>query len=89
MILAGDIGGTNTRLALFDLRRGRLRRRRDRSSRMPAVRAWSELVREFLDGQSHRIETACFGVAGPVRDGRVKLTNLQWMLEEKGLSPAR
>lgn len=85
MILAGDIGGTNSRLALFDLRRGKLAlhgRTQVKNAGRPGL---EEIVTAFLSQHSHSIEVACFGVAGPVQNGRVKLTNLKWTLEEKDL----
>lgn len=72
MILAGDIGGTSTRLGTFDLRRGRLVlveaatfTSRDRVS-------LDDVVREFVSSRSSSFEHACFAVAGPVAGGRVK-----------------
>ncbi len=58
MILAGDIGGTNTRLALVD-----------GDPREPAA-----------------LETASFAIAGPVRDGRVQVTNLAWSVDAASLA---
>ncbi len=86
MILAGDIGGTNSRLALFELRRGRLVMRGRGGSRNAERKNLIEIVREFLESESHQVEIACFGVAGPVRDGRVTLTNLNWTLDEKRMA---
>lgn len=85
MILAGDIGGTNTRLALFEIPRGRLilqERTQEKNAGQPGL---IPIVRRFLDQHTHDIEIGCFGVAGPVKDGRVKLTNLKWTLDEKQL----
>jgi glucokinase len=89
MILAGDIGGTNSRLGLFDDQRKNLRE----TVKKNAGRAGLEdVVREFLnETQSiHKghIDRACFGVAGPVAGGKVHLTNLSWNLEEHSLAKA-
>ncbi len=86
MILAGDIGGTNTRLAVFS---------NDTGPKHPLVRetfpssdyaGLEEIVKQFLSGCGLMITDACFGVAGPVKDGRATITNLPWIIEEKTLS---
>jgi glucokinase len=89
VILAGDIGGTKVHLALYDVAGGRLKPVRD--WRFPAHQfATLELaVKQFLaDGESVEIAAACFGCPGPVRDGRLKLTNLAWTLDERELAQA-
>jgi len=86
MILAGDIGGTNTRLALFDVRGGRLILRERGSTKNKGQTSLARIVKAFLKTTTARVEVACFGVAGPVRDGRVNLTNLKWTLDQRVLS---
>ena len=88
MILAGDIGGTNTRLALFDeyfmpVGEPMIYKNAGRDSFVEMVR---EYLAQNLDGSLGRIMRACFGVAGPVSAGRVALTNLNWQLDEMSLS---
>jgi glucokinase len=87
-LLAGDIGGTKTDLAIFD---------RVSGPRAPLVsgRLLSEqyarledLVHDFLMQHDLSIDYACFDVAGPVIDGHVKLTNLPWELDEATLTQA-
>lgn len=89
VILAGDVGGTKTALALFDDERGALQVVREEvlpSREFPSLEA---VVRRFLGAPfSGRIRAACFGVAGPVVDGRVTTTNLPWHLEEHALEAA-
>jgi glucokinase len=89
MILAGDVGGTKTALALFDDERGALHLAREDvlpSREFPSVEA---VVRRFLGNSfGGHIRAACFGVAGPVVDGRVTTTNLPWHLEERALEVA-
>ena len=78
MILAGDIGGTHTRLALFE--QGRLVGREQKfSSRNYS--GLEEIVRDYLQIEKRNISKACFGVAGPVRDGVCKTTNLPWTID--------
>jgi glucokinase len=86
-ILAGDIGGTKTSLAIFEI--GRRRRSLLRSERYPsgAYPGLEEIVEIFLRGEA-RPAAAGFGVAGPVRDGAAKITNLPWRIEESRLARA-
>jgi glucokinase len=89
VILAGDIGGTKVHLAMYDVADGRLKSVRD--WKFPAHQfATLELaVKQFLaDGESVEIAAACFGCPGPVRNGRLKLTNLAWTLDERELARA-
>jgi glucokinase len=84
MILAGDVGGTKVHLALYDFINGKLEYSRD--ARYPAKEysGLEEIVREFLGAV--KVTAACFGVPGPVRDGRLRLTNLPWTLDSRELS---
>jgi glucokinase len=79
MDIAGDIGGTHTRLALFD----------PATAQPVALEVYSSsehsgleaMLREFLTAHPAQVERACFGVAGPVRDGHVQTTNLAWPVD--------
>jgi glucokinase len=84
MILAGDVGGTKVHLALYEFINGKLEYSRD--ARYPAKEysGLEEIVREFLGAV--KVTAACFGVPGPVRDGRLRLTNLPWTLDSRELS---
>jgi glucokinase len=86
MILAGDIGGTSTRLALFEIRGGQLLpiERETFSSR--AYKSLNEIVGEFLQAHPVKVEHAAFGIAGPVRQGRVEATNLPWVIDAAQLA---
>ena len=79
MILAGDIGGTNVRLALFEIESGRLVRKEEKKLRSREFAGLEAPVRIFLGGRS--VEAAGFGVAGPVHDGRCEATNLPWIVD--------
>jgi glucokinase len=86
MILAGDIGGTNARLAFFDFLNGHFNLV---SASIFPSRDYSgldKIVTEFVDSSDVHPETACFGVAGPVRNGRVETSNLPWIVESKRLA---
>ena len=86
-ILAGDVGGTKTGLAIFEI--GPRRRSLIRSERYPsaAYPGLEEVVEIFLRGE-RTPEAAGFGVAGPVRDGAAKVTNLPWKIDERHLERA-
>lgn len=84
MILAGDIGGTNVRLALFAVEGGRLVRKEERKFRSRAFPGLEHPLEEFLGGR--RVDAAGFGVAGPVRNGRCEATNLPWVVDASVLA---
>lgn len=88
MFLAGDIGGTNTRVAFFE----------GNPTHLTAVvleifpsaghSGPEEILQKFLAKNPHPIEAACFGIAGPIRDGRTETPNLPWIVESKKLASA-
>ncbi len=87
MILAGDIGGTKTLIALYE--RGAtdgLRLAREASFPSRSYLSLEAILKEFLHGES--IDAACFGVAGAVIDGKCHTTNLPWQLDEIDLTKA-
>lgn len=86
MILAGDVGGTKTILALWT----------DPQQRDPEAieiypsrkhAAFEEIVRLFLDKHRPEVRAACFGIAGPIRDGKCTATNLPWTIDSAVLRP--
>ncbi len=86
MILAGDIGGTNARLAYFQPQNGRFQLVSERVFPSRDHRGLGEIVKQFLDESGTRPEAACFGIAGPVRNGRVETSNLPWVIEQSVLA---
>ena len=84
MILAGDVGGTKVHLALFDFVNGKLTHTRDRQYPAREYSGLEEIVRDFLGADQPT--SACFGVPGPVREGRLRLTNLPWTLDSRELA---
>lgn len=84
MILAGDVGGTKVHLALYDFIDGKLKHTRDERYAAKEYNGLAEIVKKFLS--SEPITSACFGVPGPVRDGRLRLTNLPWTLDSRELA---
>ncbi len=88
MLLAGDIGGTKTNLAIFSPQAGiraPLAEARFPSADYPSLEA---VVREFLSQVDVKVERASFGVAGPVVAGRASITNLPWVMDEEQLRAA-
>jgi glucokinase len=90
MILAGDVGGTKVHLALYNFAGGRLAPVRDHKYPAHEFASLDDVVKAFLaDGAKEttreEIVAACFGCPGPVRDGRLKLTNLPWTLDAREL----
>jgi glucokinase len=86
MILAGDIGGTNARLAVYDVLDGHFNLV---SASVFPSREYSgldEIVSKFVRTANVHPRAACFGVAGPVRNGRVEASNLPWIIESKRLA---
>jgi glucokinase len=86
MILAGDIGGTNARLAYFQPQNGHLRLVVERVFPSREHSELGEIVTQFLDDSKTRPDAACFGIAGPVRNGRVETSNLPWVIEQSRLA---
>ena len=84
-ILAGDIGGTKTNLAIFSRGEGLLKSLAEATFPSGNYKGFGDMVREFLSGTDFKVDQACIGVAGPVIGGRAKVTNLPWVLEEKEL----
>ena len=86
MILAGDIGGTHTRLAFFDVADARLTLSSARVFPSHQYAGLDQIVAEFIETSNVRPDQACFGVAGPVRNGRVETSNLPWIVESERLA---
>ena len=84
MILAGDIGGTKTNLALFDEDPRVPVRLETFSSR--DHHGLEEMIGSFLPDGLAGIRRAGFGVAGPVRDGRSISVNLAWEIDAKAVA---
>lgn len=82
MILAGDTGGTKTRLALYEQSQGKLVRRQTETFVSGDFPSLEEIIRTFLSKNHISVKKACFGVPGPVVAGRAESTNLPWVTDE-------
>ena len=86
MILAGDIGATHSRVAAF----------RPEGNKFPLVvekvydsqdySGLAEIVGDFVRREGIPAQNACFAVAGPVRSGRSKISNLPWTIDSKDIA---
>ncbi len=86
MILAGDVGGTKTRLGLFSADRGLGRAVAEAACRNSEYPDFETILEKFLARSGRTVRGACLGVAGPVVDGQCRLTNLHWVIAEKGIA---
>ncbi len=86
MLLAGDIGGTKTVLALIDETQGV--RRPLQETRFPSdeYRSLETIIAQFLADNAAAVDVAAFGIAGPVVNGRVEVTNLPWVIDAAVIS---
>ncbi len=85
MLLAGDIGGTKTNLALFSEADGAHKPYFEKSYPSGEYDGLKAIVRDYLAEVGKEVESACFGVAGPVVDDRVQVTNLPWVVDAANL----
>jgi len=86
LILAGDIGGTKTNLALFTLQENNLSLREKMQFPSRDFSAFSDVIDAFADAAGfEKIDAACFGIAGPVIGGVCRTTNLPWEIRATAL----
>ncbi len=86
MILAGDIGATRTRLAAFETEGNRLQCVVEKIYMSQEHGGLSEILAQFIRGEGIGVHSACLGVAGPVRSGRSKISNLPWIIDSRELA---
>jgi len=83
-VLAGDIGGTNARLRLYDRTGAKVRH----EAVLPSAGAPSlaAIVGGYLASRRARVRSAVLGIAGPVVNGISTVTNLPWVIDERKLA---
>jgi len=86
MILAAEIGATRTRLAAFELEGSRLQRVTEKTYMSSDHSGLPEIMRDFIVTEGIPVQSACFGVAGPVRNGVSKISNLPWTIDSRELA---
>ncbi len=84
MILAGDIGGTHARFAIFQ-ETGELLIEKEEKYASKNYKSLEEIIHLFLQKHNVNVQIAAFGVAGAVREGRCQATNLPWIVDAKKL----
>ncbi len=88
MILAGDVGGTNCRFAAYRVEGERLVSAWERTWPSAGTASLAEVVRRAREEAPGPLEAATVGVAGPVRDGVCRATNLPWTVDARDLAAA-
>lgn len=86
MILAGDVGGTNTRLAVFETGARCSQPIAEATLASQRYASLGDIVQPFLSTYGPDVRFACFGVAGPVQHGRSKAVNLPWEVDAQQLA---
>jgi len=88
LVLAGDVGGTSTRLAYFEADAQGLVVLAEARYLSREHSSLVEIVRRFAMQYGQVAERACFGIAGPILEGRVRTPNLPWNIESSELAEA-
>ena len=83
--LAGDIGGTKTSLGLYDSGQGPLSPLAEITVQNDTAAGLEDIIVSFLDQMDVQPISACFGVAGPIMNNRVRMTNLEWSIDGEKL----
>lgn len=85
-ILAADVGGTKTNLALFKIKDKQLILLKEKSFHTKDYKSFVEMIPVFINEMSIKLDGMCLGVAGPVVNGKVKGTNFPWQLDSAEIS---
>ena len=86
MILAGEIGATHTRLAAFETEGNQLQCAVEKTYMSQQHDGLAGILADFIRTEGIPVHSACFGVAGPVRAGRSKISNLPWVLDAREIA---
>jgi len=86
MILAGEIGATRTRLAAFETEGNQLQCAVEKTYMSQQHDGLPGILAHFIKTEGIPVHSACFGVAGPVRAGRSKISNLPWVLDAREIA---
>src|SRR5881398_2117213 len=86
MILAGEIGATRTRLAAFETQGNKLQQVVEKIYMSQEHGGLPEIISDFIRTEGIPVQSACFGVAGPVRAGSSKISNLPWIIDSHELT---
>jgi glucokinase len=86
MILAGEIGATHSRVAAYETEGNKLHLVVDTVYESQDHQGLAEILADFVKTNGIGVDRACFGVAGPVRGGRCKISNLSWTIDARELA---
>ena len=86
MILAGEIGATHARLAAYETEGNKLHCAVEKIFESQRHGGLAEIITEFVRTNGIPVDSACFGIAGPVRGGRCKISNLNWIIDSRELT---
>jgi glucokinase len=86
--LAGDIGGTKTRLALFSMEAGDYELIESETFPSQEFSSLEDIILTYLADKPFILRGASLGIAGPIFEGRARVTNLSWIVEESNLGAA-
>ncbi|SDE43350.1 glucokinase [Pricia antarctica] len=86
VVLAADVGGTKTDLALFKIKDGELILLKENSYPTKTHKSFVEIVHKFQNGDLPSIDGVCLGVAGPITQGKVHGTNFPWDIDSEEIS---
>ncbi len=81
MILTGDVGGTKVNLALFEIKKGIPSLSAENNYTSRDYSSLTHLLERFLKETQPKLTHACFGAAGPVHEGRCRVTHLPWKID--------
>jgi glucokinase len=88
LLLAADVGGTKTDLAVISVERGPRQPLAQRRFPSQDHESLESLAKAFLDEAGQEVQAACLDVAGPVIGGKARLTNLPWEVSEASMAAA-
>ena len=80
MLLVGDIGGTNTRIAIVDYK-SELKIIKEHNFSTLKYPTLLLAIQAFLEGENYEFECISFCVAGPVKDGKCTVTAISWPVD--------
>src|ERR1700688_2807165 len=89
IVLGGDVGGTKVNLAIFEADSSQVRMIRSSTYHSSGFASLNDILKQFLkENPDYRPEKICLGVAGPVFEGRVDVTNLPWRVDANDIAAA-
>src|SRR5450432_3891718 len=89
ILVGGDVGGTKVNLAIFEATADHVRMMKASTYHSSSAPSVNDILQQFLnENPDFHPEKICLGVAGPVFEGRVTVTNLPWKVDANEISTA-